>query len=303
LASQSRPTTSPAPTLAPIPQSAPAPESDPNFYIAAGDRALAKDDPNTAVKMMYRAVDLDPTRLSSLRALAVSLVAARRFGEVVPIYDSILGMDPNDKTASFNLALALSRVRDFGRAERQYRALLAKDERSIEAWYNLAMLYQAQGRLEDARQTWLRVIGLSGDMASAHSFLGEVYMDLHKPADAMESFSKAAKLKPDEVSAWVNLAAAAREAGSYGRAIVAIHQAAGKAPQDALVQYRLGELLLELHRATDKPELLTEAIAAWKKSLKFDPTQKELTEKIARLEAAATTAPATAPATSPASSK
>ena len=131
-----------------IPQSAPAPESDPNFYIAAGDRALAKDDPNTAVKMMYRALDLDPTRLSRLRALAASLVAARRFGEVVPIYDSILGMDPNDKTASFNLALALSRVRDFGRAERQYRALLAKDERSMEAWYNLAMLYQAQGRLE-----------------------------------------------------------------------------------------------------------------------------------------------------------
>jgi tetratricopeptide (TPR) repeat protein len=304
------PTTAPAPALLPIPRAAPAPESDPNFYIAAGDRALAKDDPNSAVKMMYRAVELDPTRVSSLRTLAISLVAARRFAEVVPIYDSILGMDPNDQTARFNLALALSRVRDFGRAESQYRQLLAQNERSVEAWFNLAMLYQAQGRLEDARQTWLRVIALDGEMASAHGFLGEVYMDLQRPADALESFAKAAKLKPGEPVAWVNLAAAATRAGSYGLAIVAVHKAADIAPQDALFHYHLGEMLLELHRATGKHELLVEAVAAWKKSLEIglpknestkefaEKFTKDLADKLAKLEAAATTAPTTAPASS-----
>ncbi len=306
------PATPPAPVLLPIPRAAPAPESDPNFHIAAGDRALAKDDPNSAVKSMYRAVELDPTRVSSLRALAVSLVAARRFAEVVPIYDSILGMDPNDNTARFNLALALSRVRDFGRAESQYRELLAKDDRSVEGWYNLAMLYQAQGRLEDARQTWLRLIELAPDMASAHNFMGEVYMDLHKPDDAMESFSKAAKLEPGQAVTWVNLAAAAEAAGSFGRAVVAVHKAADIAPDDALFHYRLGELLLDLHRATDKRELLAEAIAQWKQSLKIglpknksnkktvEKFTKELTDKLAKLEAAATTRPTSQPTSNPA---
>lgn len=297
------PATMPAtmPTAPPATVQAIAPESDPNYFIAAGDRALARDDPNTAIKMMYRAVELDPTRIASLRGLSVTLVAARRFEEAVPIYDSILGMDPNDQTARFNLALALSRVRDFGRAQTEYRILVEKDERFVKGWYNLAMLYHAQGKLQDARRTWLKVIELAPGMASAHSLLAEVYMDLDKPTDAMNCFAEAAKLKPDEVASWVNLAAAARRAGSYGRAMVAIHRAENLAPQDAMVQYRRGELLLELHRTTNKPELLADAIAAWRKSLQFDPTQKELRDKLARI-AGPTTVPTTQPTTKPAAS-
>ncbi len=275
-----------------------APESDPNFFIAAGDRALAADDANKAVTMMYRAVELDPTRLASLRGLAISLVAGRRFNETVPIYDSILAMDPNDQTARFNLALALSRVRDFGRAEKEYRTVLAKDDNYAEARYNLAMLYQTQGKLQYARQAWLKVIEQAPKLSSARNMLGELYMDLGKPVEAMDCFAEATKLKPDEVASWLNLATAARQAGSYGRAMVAIHRAEDLAPQDGLVQYRRGELLLELHRTTEKPELLADAISAWRKSLKLDPTQTELRDKLARL-VGPETAPATGPATKP----
>ncbi len=271
-----------------------APEDDPNFFVAAADRALAANDPNEAVEMMYRAVELNPIRLASLRGLAVSLVAARRFRETVPTYDCILAMDPNDRTARFNLALALSRLRDFGRAENEYRVLVEKNENFIEARYNLAMLYHAQGKLQYARQTWVKVIELAPKTASAHGMLGEVYMDLDKPAEAMDCFAEAAKLKPKEVAGWLNLAAAARRAGSYGRALVALSRAEKLAPEDALVQYRRGELLLELHRTTEKPELLTQAITAWRRSLKLDPSQTELSDKLARL-GAPTTTPTTRP--------
>jgi len=280
------------PVLVPIPPAAPATENDPNHYIALADRALARDDPNQAIRFMYRAVELNPTRPASLRGLAVALVAAGRFEESLPIYDAILGMDPNDATARFNLALAASRVRDFGRAEREYRALVAKDERHVRAWYNLAMLYQAQARLEDARQSWLRVIELAPKMASAHAFLGEIYMDLRRPGDAMDSLATAVKLDANSAVTWINFAAASKAAGSYGRALAAIDKAAKLAPEDALVHRRRGELLLELHRATEKPELLSRAVAAWKKSLAIEPGQEGLAEKVRRLEPAAATQPA-----------
>lgn len=278
----------PATRLVEIPPSPPSPGNDPNDFIVLADRALAGGDPNEAVRLMYRAVELDPTSVRNLRGLSVALVAAGRFEESVPIYRAIIGQDANDATARFNLALAASRIRDFGLAEREYRTLVERDALHARAWYNLAMLYQAQGRLEDARQTWLRVLELAPEMASAHALLGEIYLDLGRAADAEASLARAVKLDPNSATTWINFAEASRAAGSYGQALAAVGKAAQLAPKDALVHRRRGELLLELHRATARPKMLADAIAAWKISLALDPNQNELAEKVRRIEPAAT---------------
>jgi tetratricopeptide (TPR) repeat protein len=271
-------------------------DSDPATHLAAGDRALARGEYDTAVRCMYRAVDLDPSRTDSLRSLAVALVAARRFDEVVPVYEAILGAAPADPAGRFNLALALSRIRDFGRAETEYRKLLAEHEDHVRGWYNLATLYQAQGKLHDAMRTWKEVVRLAPQLPSAHACLGEVLLDLGKRDEAMLAYAEAAKLRPKEVGAWLNLAAAARAAGSYGRAVLALQRATQLAPEDADVWARLGETLIELHRATDKPEPLAEAVEAWRRSLQLDADQTELRRNLRIYESVLPTQPASAPA-------
>ncbi len=265
-------------------------------HLAAGDRALALGQYDTAVRCMYRAVDLNPTRTDSLRCLAVALVAAQRFDEAVPVYESILGPAPADRTARFNLALALGRVRNFRRCEIEYRKLLQADERFVQGWYNLATLYQAQGRLAEARRTWREVIRLAPQLPSAHSCLAEVLLDLGESAEAMRAYLEAAKLRPKQVTAWMNVAFAAREAGSYGHAVVALRRATGLAPNDADAWARLGEVLIELHRATEKRQFLLDAIGAWRESLKLDAAQGELREKLRRYESAVTPGATTSPA-------
>lgn len=268
-------------------------DSDPARHLAAGDRALARAEYDTAVRCMYRAVDLDPTRVDSLRCLAVALVAAERFDEAVPVYESILGAAPTDRTARFNLALALARVWNFRRSEIEYRKLLADDERFVQGWYNLATLYQAQGRLDEARRTWQEVIRLAPHLPSAHACLAEVLLDLGESAEAMRAYAEAAKLRPNQVTAWMNLASAAREAGSYGRAVVALQRATQLAPNDADAWARLGEVLIELHRATDRRQFLLDAISAWRESVKLEPAQEELREKLRLYEAATASRPTT----------
>jgi len=120
-----------------------------------------------------------------------------------------------------------------------------------------------------------------------------VLLDLGEPAEAMRSYAEAAKLRPNHVTAWMNLSFAAREAGSYGRAVVALRKATALAPNDAEAWARLGEVLIELHRATEKRQFLLDALDAWRESVKLDPAQGELREKLRRYESAAASQPTT----------
>jgi len=270
-------------------------DADPATHLAAGDRALARGDHETAVECMYRAVDRDPTKIDSLRGLAVALVAAKRYRKAVPIYEAILGSAPTDEAARFNLALACSRVRDYPRAEKEYRRLVTDQEEHVRGWYNLATLYQLQGKLHDAKECWDKVVRLAPQLPSAHACRGEVLLDLRRPAEAMAAYAETAKLRPMEVGAWLNVSEAARQAGSLGRAATALRKATKLAPLDADVWLRLGDVLMAMHRATDKRSLLTDAVTAWRQSLELDSSQRELREKLEAYESIVTTAPANLP--------
>ncbi|MCK4601819.1 MAG: tetratricopeptide repeat protein, partial [Phycisphaerae bacterium] len=87
-----------------------------------------------------------------------------------------------------------------------------------------------------------------------------------------------------DVGAWLNLAAAAEAAGSYGHAIVATQQALKLSPKDADIWSRLGYLMLKLHRATGKARFLSQAVEAWRRSLELNCDQGELSKMIKTYE-------------------
>jgi tetratricopeptide (TPR) repeat protein len=164
------------------------------------------------------------------------------------------------------------------------------------AWYNMAALMQSRGKLSDARDCWREVVRRDPELASAHSSLGETLMDLHDPAGAADAYAEAARLEPKVVASWMNLCAAAYDAGSLGRAAVAIQKATALAPQDAYLWNWQGRVMLALHRTTGREDYLNKAVAAWRKSLSLDWSQKDLINLLQ------TYAPATQPAeASPAS--
>ena len=273
-------------------------------HILAGDRALARGEFDAAVESFYQAFDLASHHQDTLQGLAVALTAAQRFREAVAIYEMILGLNPNDQVARFNLAVALSRLRRLGEAERTYEKLLAfladnpSPDQEWRAWYNLATLLQAQGKLSRAKAAWREVTERVPQLASAHTFLGEVLMDLGNFKGAVSAFSASSKLEPKVVSGWLNLGTSARLAGMYGTAVMATRQARTLAPEDAEIWARLGQLEMEIHRSFGKKVHLVRAVEAWQKSLSLDgdqPMLRELIETYRRAAAAGDETPATNP--------
>lgn len=254
---------------------------------------MAKGDYKTAVTLYKIALDRGGQRVEALQGLAVAMVAAEQFDEAVGVYKRLLELAGPDRTTLFNLGLAQTRLGRFDQAEETYRGLLAQHGDFLQARYNLATLLQAQGKLAQARDVWQRVVADAPDLESARVALAEVLVDLNDAEGAMNQYSQAARINPKLVSNWLNLANAARAAGSYGRAVVASKRAAELAPLDVNVYNLQGQLFLELHRSTGKAEFLDQAVRAWQMSLKLNPLQDDLRQVLQTL------LPSPSPATRP----
>ena len=259
---------------------------------------MARGDFAAAVEDFRRAAELAPGDLDVLEGLAVALTAAERHQDAAIVYQAIIAatnraaggeMSPAGRAARFNLAVALMRLGRLDEAEAPLREILTDDEDDVRARFNLATLHQARGHLAEARQEWSRVLALGESLparerAFANASLGEVLTDLGDIAGAAKAYGEAARLDPNEPSSWSNLAVAARATGSLGRAAVAARRAAKLSPDDPSVWALAGQVLLDLHRATNDRDLLAEAVEAWRRSVALDPNQPALREHLRMYE-------------------
>lgn len=268
-------------------------QQDPATHVAAGDRALGRADYSAAAACFRRALAVRPDHLDALQGLAIALTAAEEYDEATGVYRRILAVaearkDPAAgeaaRTARFNLAVAEMRIGRTGAAKERLRELLAERD-DLRARFNLASILQFEGKLTEARRQWLKVLERADDLPTtdrvyAWASLGRAQLSLGEPEAAMDSYSQAAKLAPDDPRTWSDLAAAAHAAGSLGRAVAAAAKAADLAPDDADAHNRLAGLLLALHRVSGRREHLDRAVAAWRESLAIDPEQPDVARNV-----------------------
>ena len=143
------------------------------------------------------------------------------------------------------------------------------------------MCIRDRGKLSAARDCWKALLAQAdrlapADAAAAWTSYGEVLTDLKLVSEAMEAYAQAVKLLPRDAACWYNLAVSARLAGSYGRAVMAVRNALEFAPEAPAAWALLGDLLFELHRATNRRQFLLEAVSAWRESYSLDPTQERI---------------------------
>jgi tetratricopeptide (TPR) repeat protein len=270
--------------------------ADPRTHMRCGDKALACGQTDLAIDCFTRAITLAPRNADAHRALAVTLVASavsqsstaqaeKFYRRATKVYRAILDISADDETARFNLALALMRSGSPTEADEVLRPLLNSEKFATEAAFNLAVVLSAQGKLKQAAAQLKRLIRTnrtmgSSDLAVAHTRLGEVLADLGDTGGALKAYTEAASLSTDDLVSWLNLAVAARAHGSYGYAVTATRKAVALSPFNSEIHLRLGNLLLELHRSTGKERFLREAVAAWRESVKIDPSQTSLRRRV-----------------------
>ena len=256
--------------------------SDPQSEaLEAGLAALASERYAEAIEIFNDALADHPDEPVLLQGLATTYQQAGHHDLALDVCQQILASAPADAKALYNAAVALMRLERFEEAEAPLRKLLTIQPDHLEALTNLAVCLQAQGKLAEAHDAWQDLLAVENTAAN-HFDIGVILMDLGEPAAALDHFRQAAALDPADHEVRMNLAAAARAAGSYGFAVVALRQATELRPDDPAGWAELGETLLVIYQSNQARHgpMLAEAVAAWRKSLAIDPDQPTIQHRV-----------------------
>jgi Flp pilus assembly protein TadD len=106
---------------------------------------------------------------------------------------------PAAAEAVYNRGLALAGAGDFAAAERQYREAIGLNPRLAEAWNGLGHSLKKQKRFDESLAAYGEALRLRPDFPLAMQYLGELYVDMGRMAEARELL---VKLRPlDEQNA------------------------------------------------------------------------------------------------------
>lgn len=105
--------------------------------------------------------------------------------------------------------------KDYGKAELEYRQALSKDDNSIKANYNLGNALYQQGKLDEARAHYQKVLknpkATKEEKEMANYNIGRSYLDEREFDNAEHHFKEALKLNPHDENARKNYTLAKKE--------------------------------------------------------------------------------------------
>jgi tetratricopeptide (TPR) repeat protein len=264
--------------------------------IAAGDRAIAAEQPFAAIEAYSGAIVLRPdSMLAHLKRgmtyqqhgeLEVALKDLRRAAEIDPT-----ATRPQELAGDVNLSLGR-----YDRAAARYVAYLALDDRAARVYYKLGLARYREGRIDAAIAPLQHAVGLDKSLAPAHLLLGLCLKEQGNSAAARGSLETASALQPgltaprealaalyvaggektraiDQLEALVALDASKPErlvalgrayaqAGRHEAAILALSRAVERFPDSAEAYAALGRVWLEAAELRRDSVALRKAVEA-----------------------------------------
>lgn len=133
---------------------------------------------------------------------------------------------PGDFVAHFNLGSVFQAEGKLNQAKAQYQQAIAAQPRSATAENSLGTVFEAEGKPSEAASYYRRAISFSPDNADAHYNLGVCLLVDNQPRAARNEFEEVLRLQPGDAKARQHLAYALRELAKQdyaaGRTIEAI---------------------------------------------------------------------------------
>lgn len=255
--------------------------------VGAGALALARRRPADAALPAVAAGFAALALLPVLQVIPAGEVFAPRFLYAplllaAPLFGRLLGFLPRAALVALALACvagAWHRAGVYGGRASYAREVLAHVPADAAAWNDLALAQEEEGRVADARATWLRATELHPRYSRPWSNLGRLALARGELARAVELFERAVAVGPGNPVAEVNLASALLRSGDPSAAVPHYRRATELAPGLGPAWRGLGQALLEAGR-TD------EARTALERALALDPRDGDARRLRARVDAA-----------------
>ncbi len=194
--------------------------------VESGDRHLARNDLDAAIREFQRASAWDP-KLS---------------------------------TPFSRLGAVYRKLGDYDRAIEQFVEAVKRNPFSFQDALDLAHLYFRTQRLAEAAKAYLHAVELRPGNAEARVNLGVCYQELGDYAQAEAAFREAVELQPDAPFALVNLGVACAAQGKYYEAIRAYKDALERDANQPRVLVNLANAYLKQDRLLLARESLEQAV-------------------------------------------
>jgi len=150
-----------------------------------------------SIRLIRKAIGIDPENFHYHFSLAFVLQHQDRLGEAVSAYQKVLELKPDCEMGLYNMGNALQTMGKAGEALDCYEKAVTLKPDYAEAHNNMGGIFLDKGELEKAEKAYQQAVTLKPDHVAAHNNLGNVLHDQGKPARSISCYQKALALDPN----------------------------------------------------------------------------------------------------------
>jgi len=231
-----------------------------------------------AISRFSRARDLRPDYVAASVNLGNIFLELNRLSDADAAFTKALAIEKNNPAALFGMGQVSASNRDYAAAVRYFEETLARVPGATRVHYSLAMAYRGLGNAEKVKAHMAQqgtvgvrvsdplVDGLQDLITGERVYLsrGKVAFEAQRYAEAANEFRKAVAIKPESVTARVNLGAALTQVGDLIGAAQQFEEAIRIEPGKANAHYNLAVILANQNKSE-------QAIAHLRSALSVEP--------------------------------
>lgn len=116
---------------------------------------------------LENSVNKNPSDTIALRQYADYLTASHKMNEAIPYYNKILEINPRRSDIRFSLAIIYFNQQDFEKCKLENEKVLTFDPQNQMALYNLGAIAATQGRKDEAKEYWNKLISINSNSETA----------------------------------------------------------------------------------------------------------------------------------------
>jgi tetratricopeptide (TPR) repeat protein len=230
-------------------------------HNALGNAWHAKNQYDQAIPCYERAIHIDPANASFRSNLGNSLRLKGRLDEAIARFKEALDIDSKNASAHNGMGNALSDKGDPDGAIPYHKKAIDIDPNNARFHANLGGVLWSLGRHDAAIIECNKALAIDSTNSATHTSLGRSFLGKGQLDEAFCHFEKALELDGNNASARGNLALARLFGqGRTADASRELQDAATKNPNDALIQFNVGQALLANGQFVEAREAVRRAL-------------------------------------------
>jgi predicted O-linked N-acetylglucosamine transferase (SPINDLY family) len=157
-----------------------------------------------AVRLLNRALLVDPQSVAARCDLAVLLIVLRRLDEALVSCDRAIAVKPDFVVAYYHRGNVLMGLRRFADAVASFDQVIALDPHHADALNNRGNALHELGKFAEAVASYDLAVTLKPSHALALANRGAAFKELRQAVRAISDFDAALALAPDQANSWTN---------------------------------------------------------------------------------------------------